>query len=491
MPVTSVITTFAKDLRSLAHIGASASEITKVFRGVKSGFSAFDNIVGAMRVVHDIHGVPRIGGSTLGRVAQLTRAGRLADLAKLSGSAIHVTATQERMFAKMVSHTGEHAIYRMKSLAKSAGNKFKSINFKLSEWGARIKNGITMAKIQRISTRFVKLAKPLTVYSCLIGSIVFTGMWVHKALNDRKGCFMVTEINNKKSSCKIMNFSCLDTVTTQNKCDKMPNFMSDLYNDTLLFMALLRQPRETEDRKRMMLALGYDTDIDAPVKEIMSGEKYIKLVSFFKENKDVVRRVMQYVKICNETHPDVEGGKIPDCRMCDETASPMSTEYINLSNVGTNITFTCVSDPSLLELLTDAAIALGQDIFKILDDGIISPIMDIIKHHAYNAIAILAGFLGIAGIVWYFFTRLKGGGGGGSKDTAKRKYDDDDDDDEDDDSDDSDSEEEKRERFKLWHRFKKKVKRPTSAKYTKLHNDDDATASDSMETDQYFTKKVQ
>lgn len=380
---------FLKRLTTLSGVGKDVGEAASLMKNVKSGVKSFDEIVTSLPVTKNRAGALLIGDEFVGRVRRIMREGDLEALVKIGKRpSVVVSGAEKSSFRALVADTPEKALKDLSDLSA----KTKQLHPALDTTVENIDKlaASSKAELKTVESNLTKRFKQGTVIALTIGTIYVGVDWLSKATQARKGCFMLSTINNKVSSCKVAAFSCASSVDTTNACSSVPA----AYNTTLVLMAIAEL--DDSDQRKIDVA----TAAGAVVSSLKQDLAIVIDKSYEKVSAVVAAMHSKpTVNVCSIVHPAIENGKVPPCRMCSPSDNPTSTTFIDPSQYAENITFRCVVNPSVLDTITDAVVNTGANLWQ----GVNSTIFGSIKRFG-----IIFAILLILVLVIWFASRLFG-----------------------------------------------------------------------------------
>jgi len=211
--------------------------------------------------------------------------------------------------------------------------------------------------VRRIESNLMRRFKQGTVIALTIGVVSVGADWIRKTIEARRGCYMITTINGKPSSCKVQSYSCVGAAVG-NMCDASSSF-DRLYNTTFVLMHVSTLDDADERKQTVAAAAGIRVkDLRNKLADVIdsSYEKLHAVVTTWRIED------MPRFPVCETKHLGIENGVVPPCRMCSSSADPISTQYIDSTKYADNITFHCVADPSILDTITDVVVSTGANL---------------------------------------------------------------------------------------------------------------------------------
>lgn len=337
-------------------------EASLILKGVSCPVKSAENLIKGLKVEKNAFGFIEIAGEHAGKVNNILKAGNLDDLVKLAKSDIPITSADRISFRNLTENTPESVLKQFEELADNVKKLNPEINVTVENLDKLSKNGAEkVAKAESNLFKYVKLGTQVTL---VIGTLYAVSEWISKTTENRKGCWMMTKINNKVTSCKIQRYSCVGKPS--NECAKIPD---NLYNTTLILMhiSLLSDtdPMKTNFCKHM------EIEPNAMYEKLPSliTEKYEKMNTYVKDINPKPN-----IDLCNIKHPGIEKGIVPPCRMCSSTSNPISTMFIDPNLFSDNLSFKCIENPSILEVVADAGGSIGKDLLDGLNNIFLKPL---------------------------------------------------------------------------------------------------------------------
>ncbi|ATY70199.1 odv-e56 [Tomelloso virus] len=364
------IKSFLKDLKSLAK--ATVSEAEELVKGFKSDIKSLDEVVTTLTPSKNKYGFIELSENQVGLVNEVMRQGDLRELIRISAKDIPFTSADSKAFKTLVADTPELKYKDVTDTAASNKKSYPQLNLTEAEIPNMSK---TAAKdVKKVENNLFKYFKKGTTIALTLGAVYVAVDWLTKTTEKRKGCFMLTTLNNKTTSCKVQAYSCIGS--GGDLCTTSLNY----YNTTLVLIKVATLDDTNELKIKVAAAAKVNvSDVNANLAKIIdnSYEAVDAVISSATTKPSFT--------ICEITHPDVEKGVVPSCRMCTPSDNPISTTYIDPSQYPDNVTFNCVINPSLLDTIADAAINTGKDLLS----GVSSGLMTLLKPLLIVAVVII------------------------------------------------------------------------------------------------------
>lgn len=157
---------------------------------------------------------------------------------------------------------------------------------------------------------------------------------------------MGKRLNEKFASCRVAKYTCGYIKSSSGNTPSFKICQTDdlvFHNDTIVFIAIINAYDEFQDKKYLSAFLRSTAD-----SKLSMDTEYHKITEFFKDRHE-------RFNVIDPCDANIENGDIPFCRICHPSADPKSMRQINSDQLAENMTMKCVSDPSLIDLLTDMA----------------------------------------------------------------------------------------------------------------------------------------
>lgn len=361
---TAAVTSFADFLSKLKRINVvsatSLEELKNLVKQPGSGLRSVDDAISGLKVSRNKYGLATIESRSVGYVNHILREANLDALIALASRKIPIGVSDRALFSKLIGETPEKALKTVRDASDAAKRTHGTLNVSdvkdLSVSSAR--------DVKTVENNLFKYFKQGTTVALTIGTVYVAVDWIAKATEARKGCFMITTISGKSTSCKIASYSC-ESGKTGNFCSNVGAY----YNTTLCLMAAADLP--DTDQRKIELCTGFNVSPSELKKKLASViDSQFATASSIITNMQADPKKRITPNICTIVHPDIEGGKIPSCRMCSPTDNPVSTTYIDATQYGENITFQCVDKPSILDTISDVVVTTGKDIWQGVSGGL-------------------------------------------------------------------------------------------------------------------------
>lgn len=380
--------TFINKFKSLSGVTTdTVSSAKQLLQTIDSGVSPLDTAVKRLDVTKTAQGFFKLSDEQVGTINRILKEGNLDAIVRISKASVNVTSADRAAVSALVKDFPERPLKIFSDSVESNARAFPEMNGPLDALSNSAK-----AKVQKVESNLLKYYKPGTVIAVTVGVIVVASDWITKTMEQRTGCFAFVTINGKTSSCKISALSCSNTRNSV-PCNNLS--LANYYNPTLVLMRIAEL--SNEDQRKIDVANAANVspnELENRLGSLMIS-KYEAMISVVNSMQN--KPSLEYCKIFNK---NIENGRIPTCRMCDTSADPVSTRYLNPDQLADNITFRCIEEPTVLSVITDAAITTGKNLFDGVT-GIASGASGSLQ--GFGIILIIGAVLVIAFIIIYNF----------------------------------------------------------------------------------------
>lgn len=348
---------FLSGLKKFLGSTEKTTEELKVFlKNAKLGLSAPEDILKGLDV-KKLNGIFMVGDDIpLNKLEYVMKEGSLKNLYKIAKIEEPIIETDAKAFKTIVGSTSEKALDDLNEMANQYKKLFSHLDVTTEEFSKLSKK--FQAEANKIESNLFKYFKEGAVISLVLGTVVVSAGWLLRETEKRKGCFLVRTDGTGTSSCKLINLSCNPYVQG---CE-CANQSNKYYNTTLMAMIISKLENTSDIKKDCASSVGVLTNMFEENLKLILDTKFDKLDKFVKSMKDPP---VNPSDICKLIHTDVEDAKIPPCRACDPSAHPTSTTFIDSSTLPANYTLKCVTNPSILDTVTDIFQSTGKNIFDI------------------------------------------------------------------------------------------------------------------------------
>lgn len=353
---------FLGDLKKIGSYGTTVDEASRLLKRVDSGVKSTDEAVGRLKVTKNRHGSILLDGQHVGSVNRMLREGDLKRLVTTTGLNVPLTAADLAAFKRLVGSTPERGLKNVDDAAAAAKRQRPHLDLTLDDLAGMSETA--RRDLKKVETNMFGHFRKGAVVGLTIGTVVVGVDWIAKATAARRGCYMVTTVDGVTTSCKVSAYTCGDSRVEGLLCAGA----HDYYNTTLVLMHLAAADDGDPGKLAIAAATGIDVNrLQERLADIV--DDHYPAVAAAVAKMDAAA-VMRSVDVCGVKHADVEGGKVPPCRMCDPAADPVSTTYIDPTQYADNITFHCVTDPSVLDTISDTIVTTGKDLWSGVTDAL-------------------------------------------------------------------------------------------------------------------------
>lgn len=331
----------------------TAEELSQLSKSVSTGSEAVDQIIHGLKFEKTSMGFLRIGEDVpVNVLSNVIKQADLAELVRISKSEIVITESDSKMFADLVGKTPERAIYNLEKQIELNRTLHPDLDVKVSEMESLPKE--TQLKIKYAENSLISKLGTGVAIATVFGTVYVTSDWIRKETRKREGCFMIKTIDGKIASCKLANRS----------CDAEPGYECQTpvknYNATLVAMTVAAYTNNNDTIKKV-----FAEKLDVPIEDL-NNQLPILLKEKFPVIESLAKKYGEQIAVdpCKIKHDGIDDGLIPFCRACSPSADPNSTSYIDTSLFGKNVTFKCVKNPSILNVISDVMQETGLDLLS-------------------------------------------------------------------------------------------------------------------------------
>ena len=345
------------------HVYKPWDALSKLIQSADTGVPALDQIFKNAQIHtwgYDSTGYNTLNLIDITTIVELIRGADIVELNARMKSNVNVTANDITLLREAVGFTPQRALFDLEREIKTNYQKYKDLNVTVETYDRLSESA--REEILRIENCLIE-KMPNTIKHLTIGSITVKPGWILDATKRRSGCQMLTTIQEKTTSCKIIKFSCNKSVINNDANDNCPA-PNNLYSTILISMYIAHLADNDP------LKIGFINSVTSKNLPLYADHLKTNLINvvgyygyLFNSYIDALKKKPQF-DICTIKQNNVENGEIPFCRMCDPMVRPNSTKYIDSTMYNNNITFKCVQKPSIIDVITDASLATGINLFE-------------------------------------------------------------------------------------------------------------------------------
>lgn len=373
-------------LGELAVRDASEAEALQLLRSADTSIKVLDDVLSGLRVVKSDAGFLLVEGESVESVRNLLRSADLEGLVRLTSRDIPILESDVIEFRRLVPDNPEKALNVLSREIIESKTTRSYLDVSPENIESLPTNAIT--DLNKVSNNLLKRFVLNAKIPLIVGSVIVGADWIIKASRARKGCYMFTTINGKTTSCKIMAYSCMSDVIPNDECRGFTNY----YNTTLTLMAIVDLEDSDGRKTNLAAAVGIPVDqLRANLSKIVR-ENFTEATNYIKNMPN-----RPTLDVCGLKNSQIEQGVVPPCRLCSPSALPTSTQYISSAQFGENITFKCINSVSILDVITDAIVSTGINLW----DGVGTPIFNTLKK-----IGIILGSILLVVFIFAFAVRM-------------------------------------------------------------------------------------
>lgn len=339
----------------------SVEQLATLLKSLDSGVRSFDDVIHSMKLTKDARGLTRVGGETVGYLDKTIRAGNLPELIRMSERKVPFTSADTKAFQSLVEGFPQNTLHSIDEVAKSNARLHPELDLNLQQ--LETASDASKKSLAKVDSNMYRYFKAGTVIALSVGAVVLVEDWVRKSLEARKGCYMVQTIDRKTTSCKVTAWSCIGSGGTP--CSLAVN----RYHNVTLSALQIATLADTEPVKlQVAAAVGVSVgELQAKLRDVIDN-RFPQLTAVIATVAQAQR--LPAIKYCEVVHSDIEGGRVPPCRMCDPAADPTSTTFIDPEQLSESVTFHCETNPTVLSLLADVAKNTARDVLEGLGSGL-------------------------------------------------------------------------------------------------------------------------
>ncbi|KAE9522032.1 hypothetical protein AGLY_017552 [Aphis glycines] len=362
---------FAELIGSLrGHSGLTKSTAVKdldtVLKTSNVGVGAFDDAMRGVKATKSEHGYLKVNGLPVNEFNGLLRSGDLAGvLSAIGHTAVNLTESDRKVFNAMARNFPEKTLRQVDDASRAMRSDRPHLDITINNYDKM--SEIAKRDVTSFGDNLCKYFKRGTYLALTVGGVTVGADWLVRGLADRRGCWMVRTINNKTTSCRVSAYTCGGgggggNEHTNAAAATCSDDMSLYYNATLTFVHVCQLPDTDPEKIKLAKLLDVSADTLFQTKAKLLESKFNTIHTFAASYAD-----RSAIGVC-KAYADIEGGIVPYCRMCDPTADPRSTRYVEASLFGSNLTFKCVDNPTVLDVMSDLVHSTGKNLWN----GIVS-----------------------------------------------------------------------------------------------------------------------
>ncbi|AYP97927.1 ODV-E56-2 [Mauternbach virus] len=338
---------FVKQLKSKSR--SPIDEVQMLCKNFTSSIKPLENAIVAMVVSLDDHGFIRLNDLTIGQINKLLREGDLKKIVSMSFKDSEYTQNDLNNFNTMTEHFPENKYYQvMKAIDE---NMKISPQYNITEMSFDNLSNELVEEINKLENSLLAHFKPGEIITLTVGSLTVSDQWLYDGTRKRKGCYMFTNIGGEVSSCKVSSFTCAGVKIDESTCKDITNLN---FRNTVLELIAIADAEDTNQLKIDVAKIGnVNVDEVQQFLDIIIDEHFNALYALLQDSKDNIPEF----EICVVKNTHIENGVIPTCRLCSPDAKPLTTSYLDPNQYDENITFQCVNEPSLIDLISDIEIS--------------------------------------------------------------------------------------------------------------------------------------
>lgn len=313
-------------------------------KNTKLNFAAFDDLHSQLPFTYNKTTFNiELNATALAKTEDLFRAGEINKMLKAHKIMDELSASDELYIKSLFgSVTPDVAIKEIENRAVKFESQFKEL--KVDSCDKLNVNGKNM--LEKLKTKLLALKKPI-IYGVLgfvvIEGGILTDEAINKAIKRLNGCFMVTQVGNDISSCKIKNRSCLmDDDDTTPQCELRFRYwnMHVILHDAL------------KNNVRFIKAI-----VAAALHKYLTSSTIDEILSNDDEVSQLERAIYTEVALAEANPCNISDEyKNAPCLACCESADHKSFTYLYLpdrTRLNVNTKLVCKSNATVYDLICD------------------------------------------------------------------------------------------------------------------------------------------
>lgn len=328
---------------------STVDEVGTLLKNFTSNIKPLETSIVNMVVSLDTHGFIRINDLTIGQLNKLLREGDLKQVASMSFKDSEYTDKDLQDFNALTAHFPENKYYHV---TKAINENVKiSPQYDITETSFDNLSNELLEELSKIERSLLEHFKPGDIIILNAGTLTVADQWLFDGTRKRKGCYMFTTIDGKISSCKVSSFTCVGIKTDESTCKDVTNLN---YRNTVLDLIAIADADDTNPLKIEVAKIG-NVSVNEVQKflDIIIDDEFNELYTLLQNSRENIPAF----EICVVKNTNIENGVVPTCRLCSPDAQPLTTAYLDPNQYAENITFQCINDPSLIDLISDIEIS--------------------------------------------------------------------------------------------------------------------------------------
>lgn len=361
--------TMLRDIRKLIGIIAERPEnLKRVLDSSDLGIDIVDSILKNLTVSKNYGSKEflKVNAVYLHEFESVIRSGNLVRLLEIADRHVVLNGSDKKLFSDIAKDFPEKTLRDIDEI--SAITKMERPQLNVTYTNIDRLSETSLKELNHFKRNWMKYATAGTV-ALVIGTITMINSWFKDALAARRDCWLVKTVNGVSTSCRVSRFTCGDIQSSSGNTVNVKYCMDDtaaFYNITVYFINIVNSDNANVHKVNLTKELYWQVEKLSIDTANLLETKFHVIQNYIETNVKTLHGIFE--NPCIGTHRDIESGKMPFCRVCDQTADPRSTRFVYPKLVSDKVTFKCVADPSLVDLFTDMAVSTGQNLWN----GIVS-----------------------------------------------------------------------------------------------------------------------
>lgn len=367
----------------------AAKDLQSVFKSTKLGIEVADEALQSFKPVELPNGMIQLGEDLFpNQLYKIMKSGDLEALVEATKLDMPVLNSDVRAFERL---SGDSVYVDMKQFRKQCElyrKTYAKFNVTLENMDKMSKQ---MAKdLEKVESQAFKYFKEGFTVTTAFGVVIVGVGWVRELMLKMNGCHMLKKVDGRVVSCKLPQYSCDSPQGTP--CGNRD--FSKFYNVSVVCIYVATAlPVDNELRTLCASMCGIESSQLSDQLPALIETKFNKLHEFVHKNF----AKLPVIDVCGVKHPKIENGVVPACRMCDPSAVPTSTQYLNPSQFAANLAFECVVNCTAVDAIAAFIAATDKNIWDA-----ISGVSDSIKHVCLFGLLLLVVVFVIGLIVKFY-----------------------------------------------------------------------------------------
>lgn len=356
----------------------------------KSGVQSIDKVFETLPFKH-INGEVHINGVKLRDLHVHLRLGNILKFMEEAKIPTNITRSEENAFKELLkTKIPDLKLDQMRMVRDEVKLVHGDLHIQPPSSGAELEAALkpaTKIKLTSMWNSLKRYASATGAITGVLGSIIIGANMYEdlvRATNERNGCFIMQQIDDKTLACKIANRSCdpQQTAVAKNitQCNTKELGFVKLNLHVFVKNALQNDKKDSLEKINAALAATEsskdkstattNTTINTTTTTTAAAATPVQLTA---DNVNEILSNAKYVQVLQQVYETYDGleavepcavvGKSTNCVACDSYAPINSIEYVDDSKLPSNYSIKCVTDSTILDTLVDVALNTGANIF--------------------------------------------------------------------------------------------------------------------------------